>query len=86
MNYMDFDPYLAKERHQHILREGTQPGGGRECSRGQAIRVLGGLAGTALLTAGGAGGIQIEQSFSAREGHGQAIADAVASVYDSKLA
>ncbi|HEX5913058.1 MAG TPA: poly-gamma-glutamate hydrolase family protein, partial [Rubrobacter sp.] len=38
------------------------------------------------LTAGGAGGIQIEQSFSAREGHGQAIADAVASVYDSKLA
>jgi phage replication-related protein YjqB (UPF0714/DUF867 family) len=37
------------------------------------------------LTTGGVGGIQIEQSFSAREGYGQAIADAVASVYDSKL-
>ena len=38
------------------------------------------------LTAGGAGGIHIEQSFSAREGYGQAIADAVAGVYRSKLA
>jgi phage replication-related protein YjqB (UPF0714/DUF867 family) len=38
------------------------------------------------LTAGGAGGIQIEQSLSAREGHGQTIADAVASVYRSRLA
>jgi phage replication-related protein YjqB (UPF0714/DUF867 family) len=37
------------------------------------------------LTANRANGIQIEQSFSAREGHGQAIADAVASVYRSKL-
>jgi phage replication-related protein YjqB (UPF0714/DUF867 family) len=38
------------------------------------------------LTAGGVGGIQIEQSLSARGGHWQAIADAVASVYRSKLA
>jgi phage replication-related protein YjqB (UPF0714/DUF867 family) len=38
------------------------------------------------LTAGEVGGIQIEQSLSAREGHWQAIADAVASVYRSKLA
>jgi phage replication-related protein YjqB (UPF0714/DUF867 family) len=38
------------------------------------------------LTAGGVGGIQIEQSFSARERHGQAIADAVAGVYRSKIA
>jgi phage replication-related protein YjqB (UPF0714/DUF867 family) len=37
------------------------------------------------LTAGGANGIQIEQSFSAREDHWQAIADAVAGVYDLKL-
>ncbi|CAA9423471.1 MAG: hypothetical protein AVDCRST_MAG78-1201 [uncultured Rubrobacteraceae bacterium] len=37
------------------------------------------------LTAGGTGGIQIEQSFSARKGYGQAIADAVAGVYRSKL-
>lgn len=37
------------------------------------------------LTAGGVGGIQIEQSFSAREGYGRAIADAVAGVYASKL-
>ena len=37
------------------------------------------------LTAGGVGGIQIEQSFSAREGYGQAIADAIAGVYASKL-
>jgi hypothetical protein len=21
VNYMDFDPYLARERHQHMLRE-----------------------------------------------------------------
>ena len=38
------------------------------------------------LTAGGANGIQIEQSYAAREGYGQAIADAVAGVYASKLA
>jgi len=37
------------------------------------------------LTTGDAGGIQIEQSLSAREGHGQAIADAVAAVYRRKL-
>jgi|SRR5215204_1207278 len=37
------------------------------------------------LTADGAGGLQIEQSFAAREGHWQAIADAVAKVYNSKL-
>jgi phage replication-related protein YjqB (UPF0714/DUF867 family) len=38
------------------------------------------------LTAGGANGVQIEQSYSARKYHGQAIADAVAGVYRSKLA
>jgi phage replication-related protein YjqB (UPF0714/DUF867 family) len=38
------------------------------------------------LTAGGANGIQIEQSFAAREGHWQTIADAVAGVYRPKLA
>jgi phage replication-related protein YjqB (UPF0714/DUF867 family) len=38
------------------------------------------------LTAGGANGIQIEQSFSARKYHGQTIADAVAGVYRPKLA
>jgi phage replication-related protein YjqB (UPF0714/DUF867 family) len=37
------------------------------------------------LTAGGENGIQIEQSSSARENYGQAIADAVANVYKSKL-
>jgi len=37
------------------------------------------------LTADGAGGLQIEQSFAAREGHWQAIAYAVVSVYNSKL-
>ena len=37
------------------------------------------------LTAGGANGIQIEQSLAARANHGQAIADAVAGVYESKL-
>lgn len=37
------------------------------------------------LTANKAGGIQIEQSLPAREGYGQAIADAVADVYRSKL-
>ena len=38
------------------------------------------------LTAGGANGIQLEQSLRARTGHGQDIADAVAGVYDRKLA
>jgi phage replication-related protein YjqB (UPF0714/DUF867 family) len=38
------------------------------------------------LTAGGANGVQIEQSFSARKYHGEAIAGAVAGVYSSKLA
>jgi phage replication-related protein YjqB (UPF0714/DUF867 family) len=38
------------------------------------------------LTAGGANGVQIEQSYSARKYYGQAIADAVAGVYRSKLA
>ena len=33
------------------------------------------------LTAGGAGGVQIEQSLPARRDHGPAIADAVAAVY-----
>jgi phage replication-related protein YjqB (UPF0714/DUF867 family) len=37
------------------------------------------------LTAGGANGVQIEQSFSARKYHAEAIADAVAGVYRSKL-
>jgi phage replication-related protein YjqB (UPF0714/DUF867 family) len=37
------------------------------------------------LTAGGANGVQIEQSFSARERYWQAIADAVAGVYSAKL-
>jgi len=37
------------------------------------------------LTAGGEHGIQIEQSFSARESYWQAIADAVADVYGPKL-
>src|SRR5215207_8302501 len=37
------------------------------------------------LTAGGEHGIQIEQSFSARESYWQAIADAVADVYGAKL-
>jgi phage replication-related protein YjqB (UPF0714/DUF867 family) len=37
------------------------------------------------LTAGGANGVQIEQSLPARTSHGQAIADAVASVYDPKI-
>ncbi len=37
------------------------------------------------LTAGGANGIQIEQSLLARASHGQAIADAVANVYNSKI-
>jgi phage replication-related protein YjqB (UPF0714/DUF867 family) len=37
------------------------------------------------LTAGGANGIQIEQSLRARSSHGQAIADAVTNVYDSKI-
>jgi phage replication-related protein YjqB (UPF0714/DUF867 family) len=37
------------------------------------------------LTAGGANGIQIEQSFSARERYWPAIADAVAEVYRAKL-
>jgi len=37
------------------------------------------------LTTGDAGGIHIEQSLSARKGHGQAIADAVAAAYRSKL-
>jgi phage replication-related protein YjqB (UPF0714/DUF867 family) len=37
------------------------------------------------LTAGGEHGIQIEQSFSARESSWQAIADAVADVYGAKL-
>jgi phage replication-related protein YjqB (UPF0714/DUF867 family) len=37
------------------------------------------------LTAGGKGGIQIEQSFSARERYWEAIADAVAGVFRSKL-
>ena len=37
------------------------------------------------LTAGGEHGIQIEQSFSARESYWQAIADAVAGVYSAKL-
>lgn len=38
------------------------------------------------LTAGGANGIQIEQGQNALESHWQAIADAVASVYETKLA
>jgi hypothetical protein len=38
------------------------------------------------LTAGGTGGIQIEQSSAAREGYWQDIADAVADVYGPKLA
>jgi phage replication-related protein YjqB (UPF0714/DUF867 family) len=38
------------------------------------------------LTADGANGIQIEQSYTARERYGQAIADAVAGVYGPKLA
>ena len=38
------------------------------------------------LTANGVNGIQIEQSLAARSNHGQDIADAVASVYESKLA
>jgi phage replication-related protein YjqB (UPF0714/DUF867 family) len=38
------------------------------------------------LTAGGANGVQIEQSFPARKYHGEAIANAVARVYSSKLA
>ena len=38
------------------------------------------------LTAGGANGVQIEQSYSARKYHGMAIADAVAGVYGPKLA
>ncbi len=38
------------------------------------------------LTAGGTNGVQIEQSYSARKYYGQAIADAVAGVYRSKLA
>lgn len=37
------------------------------------------------LTAGGANGVQIEQSLPARRDHGQAIADAVANVYNPKL-
>ena len=37
------------------------------------------------LTAGGANGIQIEQSLRARTSHWQNIADAVAEVYDPKL-
>jgi phage replication-related protein YjqB (UPF0714/DUF867 family) len=37
------------------------------------------------LTAGGEYGIQIEQSFSARESYWQTIADAVADVYGPKL-
>lgn len=37
------------------------------------------------LTAGGASGVQIEQSYSARRYHTEAIADAVAGVYRSKL-
>jgi phage replication-related protein YjqB (UPF0714/DUF867 family) len=37
------------------------------------------------LTAGGANGIHIEQGLRARESYGQAIAEAVASVYRSKL-
>ncbi len=37
------------------------------------------------LTAGRAGGIQIEQSFTARERHWETIADAVAAVYRSRL-
>ena len=37
------------------------------------------------LTGGGANGVQIEQSYSARKYHGTAIADAVAGVYRSKL-
>jgi phage replication-related protein YjqB (UPF0714/DUF867 family) len=37
------------------------------------------------LTAGGANGIQIEQSLHARSGHWQDIADAVANVYSRKL-
>ena len=37
------------------------------------------------LTAGGVGGIQIEQSFSSSEGYGQAIADAGACLYAPKL-
>jgi phage replication-related protein YjqB (UPF0714/DUF867 family) len=37
------------------------------------------------LTVGGANGIQIEQSLLARSSHGQAIADAVANVYSSKI-
>ena len=38
------------------------------------------------LTAGGTGGIQIEQGYAAREGYWQDIGDAVADVYDPKLA
>jgi phage replication-related protein YjqB (UPF0714/DUF867 family) len=38
------------------------------------------------LTAGGANGIQIEQSLRARTSHWQDIADAVAEVYDPRLA
>lgn len=37
------------------------------------------------LTAGGANGIQIEQSIEARSNHWRAIADAVADVYGPKL-
>jgi phage replication-related protein YjqB (UPF0714/DUF867 family) len=37
------------------------------------------------LTSGGANGIQIEQSLRARSSHGQAIADAVANVYNPKI-
>jgi phage replication-related protein YjqB (UPF0714/DUF867 family) len=37
------------------------------------------------ITADGAGGLQIEQSFAAREGHWQSIAEAVASVYRSRI-
>jgi hypothetical protein len=37
------------------------------------------------LTAGGANGIQIEQSLLARASHRQAIADAVANVYNTKI-
>ena len=37
------------------------------------------------LTAGGANGVQIEQSLEARDGFWKAIADAVASVYSEAL-
>jgi phage replication-related protein YjqB (UPF0714/DUF867 family) len=37
------------------------------------------------LTRGGVGGVQLEQSLTARQDHGTAIADAVASVYRRKL-